>query len=218
MIGPALLADAEGAVGHCTRGVTEHDITPEPEGYPSEERSESAVLSCTEGVGVGVFGLVRSPAQPPVTESEPQNPNINSTLHLPNHSILDSLVPPSLPLPPPLLNVLLDRPPPEPPPASSSISPLRPPPEPHPALPFGCSITARGRASLEGDVLSQSPALALRFPASPPVHHLHTIINHPHLKTITIITTHQHSPHKQSPSSPQCPVAYLFLYYLPLDY
>ncbi|XP_048058159.1 proline-rich protein 36-like [Megalobrama amblycephala] len=85
-------------------GAAEYDITPEPERFPSEERFESAVPSSFEGVGVGDEGQVRSPAHPPVTESEFFN--CNSTPQLPNHSILDSLVPPSLPLPHPLLDVL----------------------------------------------------------------------------------------------------------------
>lgn len=51
---------------------------------------------------------IGAPAHPPVTESEFLDYHLDLTLYQPDYSVLDSLVLPSLPLPPPLLNVPVD--------------------------------------------------------------------------------------------------------------
>ncbi|ROL48597.1 hypothetical protein DPX16_12213 [Anabarilius grahami] len=153
--------------------------TPQPSGSLHPSRG---VVAAAPSRSSGSLASIHSISPP----SAPWVPHPSSPATSLDHKVALKLSPPWLlpPAPPPWSTILagdwvttwlilqFKRPPPEPPPASSSISPLRPPPEPPPALPFGCSITARGCALPEGDVLSQSqaqsPAPALHFLASLP--------------------------------------------------
>ncbi|KAK9961416.1 hypothetical protein ABG768_009206, partial [Culter alburnus] len=96
-----------------TSGMTEHNIAVEPEHSVSDQVCRLAATSIAEGVSEEDEGLEWRPAHTPATESEFQActndcfefgedslpPLIPSETVC---SILDELVPPSLPLPPPL--------------------------------------------------------------------------------------------------------------------
>ncbi|ROL23550.1 hypothetical protein DPX16_18818 [Anabarilius grahami] len=141
-------------------GATESDITPEPEVIPSEERCESVVPASFEGVGVEDEEQVRSIAHPPVTESE--FINRNSTPQLFVHFILDSLIPTSLSLPHPLLEVLIDSPsqPSSLTPTKSAVLPELSPISPAtPSPPLSDVVTSR-------DICEPSPS-GLKDPVAP---------------------------------------------------
>ncbi|ROL42805.1 hypothetical protein DPX16_8551 [Anabarilius grahami] len=89
-------------------GATEPDITPEPEVFPAELKFESGVPFSDEAVGVKDVELERSPAHPPVTESESIDNYTTSQLF--ENSILDFPISTSLSLPHPLLEYATESP------------------------------------------------------------------------------------------------------------
>ncbi|ROL45369.1 hypothetical protein DPX16_4710 [Anabarilius grahami] len=88
---------------------TEQDIATEPEQRGTDQVCEPAVPSVAEGILVEYEGMEVSPTQPPATESEflVNSGDIFSDLEEVNMQpvVLQSLAPPSLPLPPPLQKI-----------------------------------------------------------------------------------------------------------------
>ncbi|ROJ44584.1 hypothetical protein DPX16_4902 [Anabarilius grahami] len=103
-----------------TSGTTEHNIAAELEHSVSDQVCEFAATSIAEGVSEEDEGLEWSPAHTPATESEFQACTNDCDFEFGEDSlpplivsetvcsILDELVPPSLPLPPPLQTSIQD--------------------------------------------------------------------------------------------------------------